>query len=106
MVILLLLRNFAATIIIRCFRLSIFHYFNLSILYVEISFLCVAFHRTGICFLADVEYITDAVYEDAFGPLQKGKTQYYVSSGLGIWGAKFRVGTRSEYVVDSLKNKE
>lgn len=53
-----------------------------------------------------ISWITDAIYEDAFGPLQKGKTQYYVSSGLGIWGAKFRVGTRSEYVVASLKNKE
>ena len=46
-----------------------------------------------------ISWITDAIYEDAFGPLQKGKTQYYVSSGMGIWGGKFRVGTRSEYVV-------
>lgn len=53
-----------------------------------------------------ISWITDAIYEDAFGPLQKGKTQYYVSSGLGIWGAKFRIGTRSEYVVATLKNKE
>lgn len=44
-------------------------------------------------------WITDAIYEDAFGPLQKGATQYYVSSGMGIWGGKFRIGTRSEYVV-------
>lgn len=53
-----------------------------------------------------ISWVTDAIYEDAFGPYQKGNTQYYVSSGLGIWGAKFRVGTRSEYVVASLKNKE
>lgn len=46
-----------------------------------------------------ISWITDAIYEDAFGPLQKGKTQYYVSSGMGIWGGKFRIGTRSEYVV-------
>lgn len=46
-----------------------------------------------------VSWITDALYEDAFGPLQKGGTQYYVSSGMGIWGGKFRIGTRSEYVV-------
>lgn len=46
-----------------------------------------------------VSWITDALYEDAFGPLTKGKTQYYVSSGMGIWGGKFRIGTRSEYIV-------
>ncbi len=46
-----------------------------------------------------ISWITDALYEDAFGPYQRGKTQYYVSSGLGIWGGKFRIGTRSEYVV-------
>lgn len=44
-------------------------------------------------------WITDAIYEDAFGSLRKGATQYYVSSGMGIWGGKFRIGTRSEYVV-------
>lgn len=53
-----------------------------------------------------ISWITDAIYEDAFGPLQKGKTQYYVSSGLGIWGAKFRVGTRSEYVVAKIVKSE
>ncbi len=46
-----------------------------------------------------ISWITDALYEVAFGSLQKGKTQYYVSSGMGIWGGKFRIGTRSEYVV-------
>ena len=45
----------------------------------------------------------DLIYEDAFGPLQKGNTQYYVSSGMGIWGGKFRIGTRSEYVVADIK---
>ena len=46
-----------------------------------------------------ISWITDAVYEDAFGPLVKWRTRYYVSSGLGIWGAKFRIGTQSEYLV-------
>lgn len=46
-----------------------------------------------------ISWITDALYEDAFGSLQKGKTHYYVSSGMGIWGGKFRIGTQSEYVV-------
>lgn len=44
-------------------------------------------------------WVTEAVYEDAFGPYKKGDTQYYVSSGMGIWGGKFRIGTCSEYVV-------
>ncbi|MBQ9193633.1 MAG: metallophosphoesterase [Bacteroidales bacterium] len=44
-------------------------------------------------------WVTDAMYEKAFGPHQRGNTRYYVSSGLGIWGGKFRIGTRSEYIV-------
>lgn len=43
------------------------------------------------------------IYEDAFGPLKKGNTQYYVSSGIGNWGGKFRIGTRSEYVVADIE---
>ena len=50
-----------------------------------------------------ISWIEDLIYENAFGPLQKGKTQYYVSSGIGIWGGKFRIGTRSEYVVAELR---
>lgn len=51
-----------------------------------------------------ISWITDALYEVAFGSLQKGKTQYYVSSGMGIWGGKFRIGTQSEYVVLTITN--
>ena len=43
------------------------------------------------------------IYEDAFGPLKKGNTQYYVSSGIGNWGGKVRIGTRSEYVVADIE---
>ncbi|MBP3842741.1 MAG: metallophosphoesterase [Prevotella sp.] len=46
-----------------------------------------------------ISWITDALYECAFGSHQRGHTRYYVSSGLGIWGGKYRIGTRSEYVV-------
>ena len=46
-----------------------------------------------------LSWITDAMYEKAWGLLKRGNTQYYVSSGLGIWGPKIRVGTRSEYLV-------
>ena len=51
-------------------------------------------------------WITNALYECAFGSYQRGKTQFYVSSGIGIWGGKFRIGTRSEYVVAELKTAE
>lgn len=50
-----------------------------------------------------ISWIEDAIYEKAFGPHQKGDTRYYVSSGIGIWGGKFRIGTRSEYVVLDIK---
>lgn len=50
-------------------------------------------------------WVTDALYEDAFGPLQKGNTRYYVSSGMGIWGGKYRIGTRSEYVVLTIEKE-
>lgn len=49
-------------------------------------------------------WITDAMYEKAFGHHARGNTRYYVSSGLGIWGGKFRIGTRSEYIVLTLHN--
>ena len=50
-------------------------------------------------------WLTDMMYECAYGSYQKGDTRYYVSSGLGILGGKFRIGTRSEYVVLRLVNK-
>ncbi len=40
-----------------------------------------------------------AVYEKAYGYYRKGNTQYYVSSGIGIAGLPYRVGTVSELVV-------
>ena len=46
-----------------------------------------------------VSWLTDLLFEKAWGSYRKGNTQYYVSSGLGLWGAKIRVGTRSEYLV-------
>ena len=51
-----------------------------------------------------LSWITDAMYEKAWGYHRRGNTQYYVSSGLGIWGAKIRVGTRSEYLVLHITN--
>lgn len=47
--------------------------------------------------------IADGLFELSHGYMQKGKTHFYVSSGIGIWGGKFRIGTRSEYLVLDLK---
>ena len=46
-----------------------------------------------------LNWVTRAMYECDYGQYQRGKTDYYVSSGMGIWGGKFRIGTDSEYVV-------
>ena len=46
-----------------------------------------------------ISWITECIYECAFGSHRRGGTRYYISSGIGIWGGKFRIGTRSEYVV-------
>jgi predicted MPP superfamily phosphohydrolase len=45
-----------------------------------------------------LEYIVNQIYELGYGYKQKGSTHYYVSSGLGIWGPLFRIGTHSEFV--------
>ena len=51
-----------------------------------------------------INLITAAIYEKAYGRYRKGNTDYYISSGLGIWGGKFRIGTKSEYIVAELSN--
>lgn len=43
------------------------------------------------------------MYELGYGYKKKGKTHYYVSSGLGLWGPQYRIGTQSELVVINLK---
>lgn len=52
-----------------------------------------------------ISWITESIYECAFGAHQRGNTQYYVSSGIGIWGGKFRIGTRSEYIVATISHQ-
>lgn len=47
--------------------------------------------------------ITKAIYENSHGFVKKGETSIYVSSGIGIWGGKFRIGTQSEFVVFNIK---
>ena len=52
-----------------------------------------------------LSWVTDAIYEKSWGHHQRGNTHYYVSSGLGIWGPKIRIGSRSEYLVLHIENK-
>ena len=49
-------------------------------------------------------WVTDALFEKAWGHHSRGQTQYYITSGLGLWGPKVRLGSRSEYLVVHLKN--
>jgi predicted MPP superfamily phosphohydrolase len=46
-----------------------------------------------------ISLITKAMYEISHGYLKKGNTHFYVTSGIGIWGGKFRIGSSSEYLV-------
>lgn len=68
---------------------------------------CIDFQFSGHTHRGQVwplSWVTDAMYEKAWGHYWKGNTQYYVSSGLGIWGAKVRIGSRSEYLVLHVTN--
>jgi predicted MPP superfamily phosphohydrolase len=51
-------------------------------------------------------WIAGNMYEKAYGFLKKGNSHIYVTSGIGINGGKFRMGTRSEYVVIYLRIKD
>ena len=46
-----------------------------------------------------LNWVTRNMYECDYGQYKRDKTDYYVSSGMGIWGGKFRIGTDSEYAV-------
>ncbi|MDR1055255.1 MAG: metallophosphoesterase [Prevotellaceae bacterium] len=48
--------------------------------------------------LFPLNYVTQRVYEVSYGYKKKGNTNVYVSSGLGLWGPPFRIGTKSEVV--------
>ena len=50
-----------------------------------------------------ISWITDHVYECSWGSYQRGNTQFYITSGIGLWGGKFRIGTQSEYVVATIR---
>jgi predicted MPP superfamily phosphohydrolase len=48
---------------------------------------------------------TGILYEQSHGYKQKGNTHYFVTSGLGLWGPPFRIGTQSELVVFNIEFK-
>ncbi len=39
------------------------------------------------------------IYENGYAYTKKADTHFYVSSGLGIWGPQYRIGTQSELVI-------
>ena len=50
-----------------------------------------------------ISLVTKAMYEVPYGYLKRGNSHFYVTSGIGIWGGKFRIGSRSEYVVINME---
>ena len=52
-----------------------------------------------------INLVTDMIYEKSHGYLQIDNTHIYVSSGIGLWGGKFRIGTQSEYLVMEMSGK-
>lgn len=52
-----------------------------------------------------ISMITKWIYEIDHGFMKKGNSNIYVSSGIGIWGGKYRIGTQSEYVVVDINKR-
>ncbi len=52
--------------------------------------------------LFPLNLINKAVWEQYWGYLRKGTTQYYVSCGVGTWGPPVRTGSRPEIIVVNL----
>ena len=46
-----------------------------------------------------LNYITSMIYELSYGYEKKGDTQFIVSSGFGLWGARVRLGSKPEIMV-------
>lgn len=53
-----------------------------------------------------ISWVTNAIYELSHGYMKKENTHFYVSSGIGLWGGKSRIGTQSEYVVIRLSSNK
>ncbi|MBN2683156.1 MAG: metallophosphoesterase [Bacteroidales bacterium] len=52
-----------------------------------------------------INHIVSLIYKLGYGYKKIGNTHFYVSSGLGIWGAPIRIGTQSEIVCFDLELK-
>jgi predicted MPP superfamily phosphohydrolase len=50
-----------------------------------------------------VSLLVKKMYETAYGYTQRGNTQYYITSGIGLWGPPLRIGTNSEIVVFNIR---
>lgn len=50
-------------------------------------------------------FVTDAIYEQDHGRLRKQNTEYYISSGAGVWGPPIRTSSFGEIVVITLNFK-
>ena len=48
--------------------------------------------------LFPLNFITNMIYEKGWGYLKKGKTQFYISCGVGTWGPPVRTGSYPEIV--------
>jgi len=46
-----------------------------------------------------LSFITNAMFENHYGLLQKGASYFYTSCGYGTWGPPVRIGNRPELVV-------
>jgi predicted MPP superfamily phosphohydrolase len=56
--------------------------------------------------LFPLNYIVDKLYELGHGYLKKNNTHLIVTSGLGLWGPPYRIGTQSELIVLSIRFKD
>jgi predicted MPP superfamily phosphohydrolase len=50
--------------------------------------------------------IVDWIYELGYGYMKKENTHIVVTSGLGLWGPPFRIGTQSELILLNIRFKE
>ncbi|MDR0558630.1 MAG: metallophosphoesterase [Prevotellaceae bacterium] len=46
-----------------------------------------------------INLFVQKIYEKSYGYYRKNNTHYYITSGLGLWGAPLRIGTRSELII-------
>ncbi|MFH0760245.1 MAG: metallophosphoesterase [Bacteroidota bacterium] len=52
-----------------------------------------------------LNYLVRKMFPLGYGYKKEGNTHYYVSSGLGLWAAPIRIGTRSEIVLITIQSK-